>query len=301
MRNECNIVRDLLPLYAEEMVSKDSAEYVKEHLGSCENCRAELEQIRKPDGVEIKVNTEPMKKIKKKMAANKIKTIVFTAIVVLIAAVCIFSMIGSPQYFPYNEELITLTENADGSVLVEFASEVSDYSCYITEFEPDSGKKVYNIEAWTNSLKKDQKNALSLTLPAPDNTPMIIYYVQNNGQEDICIMGEEYVGSVGVVTLPRLALGYYVIIAAVLFVPLFVLWLVFRKKERAGRIFEKLMLIPASYIIGHIAVAGLSSASYSFARSFAFIVLVSLLIYCGILLILNIIRTKKEIKSLAQQ
>lgn len=300
MRNECNIVRDLLPLYAEKMVSEDSAEFVEEHLKGCEKCSAELEQLRRPDEMKINVSAEPIKKIKKKMAANKIKTVAFTAIIVLIAAVCIFSILGTPQYFPYSEELITLTENANGSVLVEFSPEVTDYRCYTTAYEPESEKMVYNIEAWTNLLDKDRRNALSFTLDSPDNDPMIIYYVQNNGQEDICIKGEEYVADMGVVTLPRLALGYYVIIAAMLFVPLFVLWLVLRKKGRAGRVLEKLMLIPASYIIGHTAVAGLSSASYSFARNFAFIVLVSLLIYCGILLILNIIRTKKEIKSIAQ-
>ena len=33
MKNECSIVCDLLPLYAEDMVSEDTAEFVKEHLG----------------------------------------------------------------------------------------------------------------------------------------------------------------------------------------------------------------------------------------------------------------------------
>ncbi len=301
MRNECNIICDLLPLYAEKMVSEDSAAFVEEHLKNCEKCSAELEHISRPDDIEINVSAEPMKRIKKKMLANKIKTVVFTAIIVLIAAVCVFSMLGSPQYFPYSEDLITLTENADGSVLVEFSPEVTDYSCYTTAYEPDSGKMIYNIEAWNSLLKKEHSNALSFTITPPDEAPLIIYYVQNNGDEDICLAGEEHMKNTGVITLPRLALGYYAIIAAMLFVPLFVLWLMLRKKDRTGRTLEKLMLIPASYIIGHIAVAGLSGASYSFLRSFAFIVLVSLLVYCGILLILNVIRTKKELKNLVQQ
>lgn len=40
MKNECSIVRDLLPLYAEGMLSEDSAAFVKEHLDTCEECRA---------------------------------------------------------------------------------------------------------------------------------------------------------------------------------------------------------------------------------------------------------------------
>lgn len=40
MKNECSIVRDLLPLYAEGMLSEDSAAFVKEHLDTCEECCA---------------------------------------------------------------------------------------------------------------------------------------------------------------------------------------------------------------------------------------------------------------------
>ncbi len=299
MRNECNIIRDLLPLYAEKMTSEDSADFVKEHIEKCQSCRAELEQLSKPEDIAIKVSAEPIKKIKKRMLANKIKTVMFTAVIVLIAALCVFSMVGSPQYFPYSEELITLTENADGSVLVEFSPEVTDYRCYTTAYEPESEKMAYYIEAWTSALEKKQTNAISFTIEPVDDEPLIIYYVQNNGQEDICIKGEEFVSG-GVITLPRLALGYYVIIAVMLFVPLLVLWLIFRKKGNFGRILKKLMIIPVSYIIGHLAVMGIGSVSYSFTRSFAFIVLVSLLVYCGILLVLNIAETRKEIKNAVQ-
>ena len=45
MRNECNIIRDILPLYAEDMVSPDTVSYVEEHLKSCEACRREYEQM----------------------------------------------------------------------------------------------------------------------------------------------------------------------------------------------------------------------------------------------------------------
>ena len=43
MKNECSIVCDLLPLYAEDMVSEDTAEFVKEHLGNCPTCRAGIQ------------------------------------------------------------------------------------------------------------------------------------------------------------------------------------------------------------------------------------------------------------------
>lgn len=45
IKNECAIVRDLLPLYAENMVCGETAEFVRGHLDGCASCRAELEQI----------------------------------------------------------------------------------------------------------------------------------------------------------------------------------------------------------------------------------------------------------------
>ena len=35
MRNECNIIRDILPLYADKMVSSDTASFVEEHHTGC--------------------------------------------------------------------------------------------------------------------------------------------------------------------------------------------------------------------------------------------------------------------------
>ena len=40
MKRECSIVRDVLPLYFENMVSEDTAVFVKEHLENCSDCAA---------------------------------------------------------------------------------------------------------------------------------------------------------------------------------------------------------------------------------------------------------------------
>ena len=38
MKKNCNIIRDLLPLYVENLTSEDSNQFVMEHLHSCEEC-----------------------------------------------------------------------------------------------------------------------------------------------------------------------------------------------------------------------------------------------------------------------
>lgn len=46
MKNECSYVRDVLPLYLENMVSEETGAFVKEHLESCSECAAELEAMK---------------------------------------------------------------------------------------------------------------------------------------------------------------------------------------------------------------------------------------------------------------
>ncbi len=55
MTNECNLVRDLLALYAEGLLSAESSEFVKEHLQTCKACRAELAELEK--GTEFEEKT----------------------------------------------------------------------------------------------------------------------------------------------------------------------------------------------------------------------------------------------------
>ena len=75
MKKECSIVIDLLPLYIEELVSAETAQYVSEHLKECPECQAELESLK--GGAELTViekdltsdpdSTQPFKKIMKRM------------------------------------------------------------------------------------------------------------------------------------------------------------------------------------------------------------------------------------------
>ena len=74
MNNECSIVKDLLPLYAEDMTSEDTAEFVKTHLEGCESCRNEYAKIKEPPAAQAETAAEaaPLKAVKKKLTSKKI-------------------------------------------------------------------------------------------------------------------------------------------------------------------------------------------------------------------------------------
>lgn len=47
MEIDCEIIRDLLPLYAEQMTSAKSDEVIEEHLKRCSECRIIYKNIKK--------------------------------------------------------------------------------------------------------------------------------------------------------------------------------------------------------------------------------------------------------------
>ena len=91
MKTECSVVRDLLPLYVEDMVNHETAQYVKSHLSECAECQAELESLKEGEGltaIEKKptANTEdakPFKTIMKRMN-RQFYSIAYAALIFLI-------------------------------------------------------------------------------------------------------------------------------------------------------------------------------------------------------------------------
>ncbi len=89
MKNECSIVRDLLPLYAEGMLSEDSAAFVKDHLDTCEKCRALSagEEPSAPTDADTEQRTgeaSVLRTLKKKLRKQTWCAIFITAAVVLL-------------------------------------------------------------------------------------------------------------------------------------------------------------------------------------------------------------------------
>jgi len=74
MKIDCCAVRDLLPLYVEDIVSAETAALVKEHLSECAECRKELEQLSSDNFAGVESYTEqnadeivPLKRFAKKL------------------------------------------------------------------------------------------------------------------------------------------------------------------------------------------------------------------------------------------
>ncbi len=63
MYNECDIVKDLIPLYADKLASFGSRDLIEEHCANCEECKKELELAEKLIKTEEKDKPNNMDKV----------------------------------------------------------------------------------------------------------------------------------------------------------------------------------------------------------------------------------------------
>ena len=91
MKNECSIVRDILPLYFENMVSEETSAFVKEHLENCSECAAELEAIKAGKQIDEAAASQNandagvLTMLKKKIRKKKLIAVALTAACLLVA------------------------------------------------------------------------------------------------------------------------------------------------------------------------------------------------------------------------
>ena len=300
MKNECSIVRDLLPLYAESMVSPETASFMEEHLKDCEHCRNEYERLKAPCAVPAQNDAAPLLMLQKKMAAKRLRTIVLTAVFAVALLVSAFAVLDAPVYLPYTEELLAVEPVGENGLQITFDPSVTDFN-YTVYQDPDGGNFYYcDVEAWYSLWDRwfsgGEELRTAVVFPAKPY-PVTVMYCPNDGTESICVYGEA--GEGGSIALPRLALGYYLILAVLALAVLFAAWLVAKGRPRQRVWIERIMLYPVSYLISHGIVVGFRAISYSLVRDFRLILFVSLLLYCGLLLAHSVWGLKKEIKEIA--
>ncbi len=88
MNISCDIIRDLLPLYAEDMASQDSRKLVDDHLCGCDSCTKELAALKKPPQLQVEPDPQKeaisaMKKIRRSIRLRRILAVLASALLVV--------------------------------------------------------------------------------------------------------------------------------------------------------------------------------------------------------------------------
>lgn len=295
--NKCSIVKDLLPLYIENMLQEDSKKFVEEHLADCPDCQKELKAMQQSAKVVVDADVVPLKKLRKKMLEDKIQTILFTMALVFVIAIAAFAVLNSPRFFPYDANLMQITENENGKLLISFDERVKAYG-YTKYYDEQSDVEVYDISAWDSLWEHyfSTKGQQNMSLEVKSSDKVRIFYNQNNGDSDVLIYGLEMDG--GVVSLPRLALSYYFTFALLCLLMFWLMRLFIRKHEDVKRALDRIWPLPLAYILAHFCVKGFEFRTYTLQRDFGYIMLITVAIYIAFLIGVDKYYKKKLSRSL---
>lgn len=98
----CNIIKDILPLYVDEVVSDDTRNMVSSHMEHCGDCRKKYEEMKADVSIPIENSAKPLKKIKNAWKRKKVILVCAT----LIAAIAIMCCaLFAVEHFVYQEKI----------------------------------------------------------------------------------------------------------------------------------------------------------------------------------------------------
>ena len=161
MTYPCGIIRDLLPLYIDDVCNEESKQAVENHLSECEKCKNYYESMKSTEGFVAKENdnSEDMKmannlKNVKSKINKKIRNIVLGAVAamvfVIVGVTLLFNValkevspddvIVSANVYSFEELIENSASNVPNSESVTIYSDVSDNSQKIEVRIPEIGE-----------------------------------------------------------------------------------------------------------------------------------------------------------------
>ena len=106
MKKECRIVQDLLPLYIDEVVSKESNDFIEKHLQECKQCKEMLNLLKQEEQVSNIDEKEAIRKFHKKLTYKNLKTLIITLLCIIIILYIGWQLLYVNEYMvPYAENL----------------------------------------------------------------------------------------------------------------------------------------------------------------------------------------------------
>lgn len=292
MKLPCSVVRDLLPLYAENMTETETRTLVDEHLAECPECREKLSGIE--TGAEAPVDTaKPLASLKKQIRRRRWFAALVAGLLVFICVFTYFYHADDWVLVPWSEGLINVKgiesrpygelfeerplaeqhESTVDALILETDSLINGYeeSMHIE----DDGTRTLLMSGWSTKsnfpvprAKRDYTE--QAVYPIPDR---IVYTCEGTSH---LLYGKPLSG--GVEILPRLALAAYLLAALAATAVLGLFWFLFRRKDRSW-ILRQLFFAPASYAAAHYLILGFRTRSFFLEHDLGSILLLTACLY----------------------
>lgn len=128
MKISCNIIRDLLPLYAENLASEDTRTMVDEHLCDCAECAGILESMKQKTPVPVETTPESLNKVKRIIRRKRILSVMAALLTLITLASLVFTFLFTPFQLTKEQALDDFYVREDGAIVIDYSTWVTGRS-----------------------------------------------------------------------------------------------------------------------------------------------------------------------------
>ena len=188
MKISCDVIRDLLPLYVEDMLSNDSKNIVDEHIEQCESCRDELKKLSGDEVHSCAVNQienksiyDSLNKIRKRISFKIQITVLISVIFTAIVAVGAWDYYDNYRiYMPYKEAKIKWVKDS---------MQTSEKYRDVVQVISTDGKSLIIVLNRTHRTSNDSSYSDQIIWKGPNRE---YSYEDKNGEEKLANIEEVY-------------------------------------------------------------------------------------------------------------
>ena len=149
---DCELIRDLMPLYADDQASNSSRQYIEEHAARCPACKKLLQQMCAPMEPEPEDRTEQIMEMLRRKQRRK--TLLTLASVVLAVIIAVWGFLE----IRYSGELIYAASTNEEEILKEMPGLAA------TDAEKALAKTILEVPMVRDALRDDHADSTSLNI-----------------------------------------------------------------------------------------------------------------------------------------
>jgi len=116
MMKDCEIIQDLLPLYAEGVASKSTSDLIEHHLLSCETCNTALEQMRQTICIPAQTDVDELVYFNKKRIRRNFSAVLAVIFLLLTLFHCLLICYTVPIWLTVDEAITDIQDLGNGSI-----------------------------------------------------------------------------------------------------------------------------------------------------------------------------------------
>lgn len=121
MEISCEIIRDLLPLYAENLTSPQSNRLVDDHLCSCDECTKMLGNLQKGPPIPAEIHPESLEKVRKTIIRRRMLSAAAAVMTLLTLGAFVISFLFAPFQLTREQALDDFYVREDGAVVIDYS------------------------------------------------------------------------------------------------------------------------------------------------------------------------------------